>query len=179
MDANKKWMCNAKNIGCTFASLFAKMPEVVGWVTITNPERLEIPKDALILSLQFTNGETKEDVLKWALANGFYTEDLSGGNTGLRYKVGKQVSWVQYFGKDSHVKTRQAPIPELMMCVRLPKKYYWRVGYKGILHLAHASVEGIKSIKADKMWETSFKRTEKSLGHKPTLEQAAKTTYHG
>ena len=178
-DLNKKWMCNSKNIGCTFAALFAKSPEVVGWKTIINPDKLEIPKDAMIVSLQFTNGETKQDVMNWALSNGFFLEDIGEGNTGLRYKVGKEISWVQYFGKDSHVKTRQAPIPELMMCVRLPKKYYWKVGFKGVLHLAHASIEGLKGIKVDKMWETSFKRTAKSLGHSPTLSEAAKTTYHG
>jgi len=174
---NRKWMCNSKNIGCTFASLFARNPELVGWKTIVNPDKLEIPNDALILSLQFPN-MNKETVLEWALANGFYLEDIGEGNSGLRYKIGKEISWVQYFGLDSHVKTRQAPIPELMMCVRLPKKYYWKVGFKGILHLAHASVEGIKNIKVDKMWETSFKRTEKSLGHKPSLKEAAKCTYH-
>lgn len=177
MNLNRKWMSNARNIGCTFAALFARNPELVGWNTIVNPSRLEIPKNALILSLQFPY-MNKETVLEWALANGFYLEDIGEGNIGLRYKIGKEISWVQYFGKDSHVKTRQAPIPELMMCVKLPPKYYFKVGFKGILHLAHASIEGLKSIKVDKMWETSFKRTEKSLGHKPTLIQAAKTTYH-
>lgn len=177
-DLNKKWMCNAKNIGCTFAAIFAKNPELVGWYTIVNPDGLHIPNDALILSLQFPD-MNKALVMQWALNNGFYLEDIGEGNTGLRYKVGNQVSWVQYFGEDSHVKTRQAPIPELMMCVKLPKKYYWRVGYKGILHLAHASIEGIKNLKVDSMWNTSFKRTAKSLGHTPTLKEAAKTTFHG
>lgn len=178
VDINKKWMSNSKNIGCTFAAFFAKMPEMVGWHTIVNPDRLEIPKDAKILSIQFPQGN-KETVMQWALSNGFYLEDIGDGNTGLRYNIKNQVSWVQYFGQDSHVKTRQSPIPELMMCVKLPKKYYWKVGFKGVLHLAHTSIEGLKSIKVDKMWETSFKRTEKSLGHKPTLKEAAKTTYHG
>lgn len=178
MNANQKWMSNAKNIGCTFAALFAKRPELVGWKTLVNPDVLRIPKDALILSLQFPD-MNKAHVMNWALNNGFYLEDIGQGNTGLRYKIGNQIAWVQYFGQDSHVKTRQAPIPELMMCVKLPAKYYWKVGYKGILHLAHASIDHVKSIKADKMWESSFKRTAKSLGHSPTLAEAAKTTYHG
>lgn len=177
-DENKKWMSNSKNIGCTFAALFAKNPKSVGWKTIVNPHTFEIPNDAFILSLQFPMGDIAT-VLSWAIRKGFYIEHLEGKNIGLRYKIGDQISWVQYFGPDSHVKTRQAPIPELMMCVKLPAKYYMKVGFKGILHLAHASIEGIKSMKVDKMWETSFKRTEKSLGHKPTLREAAKTTYHG
>lgn len=177
MDINKQWMSNSKNIGCTFAALFAKNPNLVGWQTYINPSKFFIPKDALILSFQFPN-QTKDEVLQWALDNGFYLEELPEDNKGLRIKIDNKISWVQYFGPDSHVKTRSAPVPELMLCVKLPKKYYWKVGYKGILHLAHASIEGIKSLKVDKMWETSFKRTTKSLGHQPTLKEAAKTTYH-
>lgn len=170
-------MSNAKNIGCTFAAFFAKNPHLVGWQTIINPEKLEIPKDSFMISLQFHNSD-KSQVFRWARNNGFYIEWIDDKHSGLRYKIGGNVSWVQYFGPDSHVKTRQSPIPELMMCVKLPKKYYLKVGFKGILHLAHASIEGLKSIKVDKMWETSFKRTEKSLGHTPTIAEAAKTTYN-
>lgn len=179
MDLNKTWMSNSKNIGCTFAALFAKNPQSVGWVTLTNPDVFRIPEGTFILSLQFPD-MNKTHVLNWALNNGFYLEDVGEGNKGLRYKVGDCISWVQYFGKDSHVKTRQAPISELMMCVKMPTKYYWQVGFKGILHLAHAGIQSIKYMtKVDKMWETSFKQTKKALGHSPTLAEAAKTTYHG
>lgn len=177
-DQNKIWMSNSKNIGCTFAAIFAKNPESIGWKTVVNPVSLSIPEDAMIFSIQFPEGN-KESVLKWALDNGFYLESLDEKNVGLRYKVdGKSISWVQYFGPDSHVKTRQAPIPELSMCVKLPAKYFVKVGFKGILHLAHASVASLSPKKAEKLWQTSFERTEKSLGHKPSLKEAAKTTYH-
>lgn len=177
-DLNKIWMQNSKNIGCTFASIFAKNPQSIGWVTIVNPEKLIIPEGAFIVSLQFPD-KNKEQVLEWALNNGFYLESLDEKNTGLRYLVnGKNIAWVQYFGKDSHVKTRQAPISELCFCVKLPTKYFIKVGFSGILHLAHASVQSLTDRKAAKLWETSFKRTEKSLGHKPTLKEGAKTTYH-
>lgn len=176
MDANKKWMATGA-IGCTFASLFAKKPELVGWKTIISPERFKVPTDALILSIQFPDGN-KESVMQWALNNGFYLENIGEGNTGLRYRIGKDISWVQYLGLDSHVKTRQSPIPELMMCVKLPAKYYAKVGFNGILHLAHTSIDGLKSLKVDKLWETSFKNTAKRLGFKPTLKEAAKTTYN-
>lgn len=177
-DLNKEWMINSKNIGCTFAAMFSKKPESIGWVTMVNPNKLSVPEGAFIVSLQFPD-LNKESVLQWALSNGFYLESLDEKNKGLRYKVdGKTIAWVQYFGPDSHVKTRQAPIPELCFCVKLPAHYFFKVGFKGVLHLAHASVLGIKPSKALKLWETSFKRTENSLGHKPTLKEAAKTTYH-
>lgn len=178
MDLNKKWMSNAKNIGCTFAALFANNPKSIGWVTVVNPQKMIIPKDAFIISIQFPNKD-KEYVKNWALENGFYIEDIDKRNKGLRYKIDdKSISWVQYFGPDSHVLTRQAPIPELCLCVKLPSHYYLNVGFKGILHLAHASIEGMKISKVHKLWETSFKRTRKSLGYSPTVKEAAKTTYY-
>ena len=177
MDQNKIWMSNAKNIGCTFAALFAKKPELVGWQTQINPERLVIPKDCFILSLQFPYMD-RFDVMTWALKNGFYLENLPDGNTGLRYKIGNNVAWVQYFGQDSHVKTRRTPVPELMMCFKVSAWTYAKVGFKGVLHLAHASIAMLTPRKADKMWNTSHKQTERSLGFKPTLAEAAKTTYH-
>ncbi|MCW3111310.1 MAG: Phi17:2 [Segetibacter sp.] len=165
-------------IGCTFASLFAKHPETVGWLTIVNPDKLVIPKEAIILSLQFP-GKNKDEVKAWALNNGFYLEDIGEGNTGLRYKIKQDVAWVQYFGLDSHVTTRKAPIPELMLCVKRPIGSYFKVGYNNILHLAHATVRQLSKNKADKLWETSYKNTAKRLGHSPTLSEASKTTYYG
>lgn len=176
-DLNKKWMQNANNIGCTFASLFAKNPEAVGWVTIVNPDKFIIPSKAFIVSLQFPN-KSKEYVLEWALNNGFYLERIDENNTGLRYTINGVISWVQYFGFDSHVKTRQAPIPEIMLCVKLPKKYYFEVGFNGILHLAHASIKGLSKLKLDKLWQTSHNKTKEVLGYKPTIKEAAKTTFN-
>lgn len=175
MDVNKQWMSTGK-IGCTFAALFAKHPERVGWVTIIKPIQFRIPNDAIILSLQFPD-ENKQTVLEWAIMNGFYLEDIGQGLTGLRYKIGDQIAWVQYFGPDSHVLTRQVPIPELMMCVKRPIGSYFKVAIGNILHLAHAPVTYLNKRKADKLWETSYSNTEKRLGHHPNLSEAAKTTY--
>ena len=105
-------------------------------------------------------------------------EDITSKNTiGLRIKTEEGVSWVQYFGKDSHAKTRQTPNAELLFCVKLPKKRYFKVGFKGVLHLAHASIEYLKEECLDKLWQGSFDKTEKILGHKPTINDAAKTTW--
>lgn len=177
MDANKQWMSTGK-IGCTFAALFAKAPERVGWVTIVSPLEFNIPADAFIVSLQFPN-QNKQWVLEWAIHNGFYLEDIGEDNTGLRYNIKTDVAWVQYFGPDSHVITRQAPIPELMLCVKRPIGSYFKVTYNGILHLAHANVRHLSKSKADKLWETSHINTAKRLGHSPFLSEAAKTTYNG
>lgn len=175
MDANKNWMTTGK-IGCTFAALFAKNPAKVNWVTIINPVHFEIPEDCAILSMQFP-GATIEIVRVWALSNGFYEEAITASLTGLRYRIGANIAWVQYFGPDSHVLTRQAPIPELMLCVKLPLGSYFKVGFNGILHLAHAAVTSLTKRKADKLWETSHINTKKKLGYSPTLVEAAKTTF--
>lgn len=176
MDQNKKWMARGK-IGCTFAAYFASRPQLCNWITVVSPESFSIPAGAAILSMQFP-GWDKAKVKEWALANGFYTEELGDGCTGLRYNVNCVVAWVQYFGPDSHVITRQAPIPELCMAVKLPAKYYWQVGYKNILHLAHASVGGLTQKMQDIFWNSSFDNTAKRLGKKPTVVEGAKTTYH-
>lgn len=175
MDANKQWMAKGK-IGCAFAAMFARKPESIGWVTVVNPEKFEIPEGCFILSLQFPD-KTKPQVIEWALQNGFYEEQLNDGMIGLRRDIDNNVSWVQYFGRDSHVETRKSPIPELLMCVKLPAKYYAKVGFKGVLHLAHASVESLTERASDILWKSSFTNTAKRLGFKPTIKEAAKTTY--
>lgn len=174
-DANKEWMASGK-MGCTFGALFAKNPASVNWVTQVNPDRLEIPDGAILLSLQFP-GKSAHEVEQWALLNGFYTEDYGSNGYGVRLKVDAGVSWVQYFGPDSHVKTRQAPTPELMLCVRVPAKIYWRVGFSGILHVAHSYLPGLTKRVADGLWFSSYRNTEKQLGHRPGKSEAAKITF--
>lgn len=178
MDANKKWMSKGY-IGCTFASYFAKHPHLCNWITIESPQILVIPHNAMILSLQFP-GENIHTVKQWALNNGFYLEEVSEGLSGLRYNIGNKVAWVQYLGPDSHVKTRQAPIPELILAVKLPQYIYEKVKVSNILHLAHASVQSLSKKAQDIMWNSSFKNTAKRLNKHPSIVEGAKTTYqHG
>lgn len=171
IDENLKYIRKGKT-GCVFATILAKNPEKVGWKRVFNPEKLEIPEDAFMVSFIF-EGRDKEYVRNWALQNGMYEEKTSDNTIGLRYKN----SWVQYFGQDSHVKTRQTPISELLFCVKLPKKYYYKVGFKGVLHLAHASIEHIKDNVLDFIWDRSFVRSKQIVGHKLGIEEAAKTTF--
>lgn len=173
---NLDWIKSGK-IGCTFASYFARMPELVGWQFQVNPVDLSIPEDCLMLSLIFPEGNI-DTVKNWALKNGFYLENVGEGLIGLRYNNKEGVSWVQYFGLDAPVKTRQAPVPMLMMCVKLPVKSYFKVGFNGILHIANTEVKNLSDYVANKLWETSHSNTTKQLGHPAGLREAAKTTYH-
>lgn len=175
MDKNLEFIQKGKT-GCVFATIMSRNPEKIGWVRIVNPKKLEIPNNAYIVSFIFEN-KNKEEVRQWALNNGMYEDITSKNTTGLRYKTKNGVSWVQYFGKDSHVKTRQTPNSELLFCVKLPKKTYFKVGFKGVLHLAHASIEHLKDKALDFIWDKSHQRTKEIIGYKPTVEEAAKTTF--
>lgn len=187
LDPNKEWMASGK-IGCTFAAMFAKNPESIGWYTTTwTTERIEdiinhMPKDMCILSIQFPEDwlckPDKNSVIEWALSYGCYAERLEDNCVGLRYKNEDVVSWVQYFGPDADVVTRRAPIPELCLCIKRPLKTYAKVGFKGILHLAHASIAGLTDKACDLLWNSSFINTKRRIGHDLTIKQAAKTTYY-
>lgn len=177
-DMNLNWIKSGAT-GCNFATLFAKNPESIGWKRIMWDDYLinGMPEGAFIISIIMPEHWKKADVIYFAECSDFYQESTGDGLTGLRFKIGENISWVQYFGPDSHVVTRQSPQPELLFCIKLPLKHYFRVGYKGILHLAHAAVGHLTQRKADKLWETSFKTTAKKIGHSPTIEEAAKTTF--
>lgn len=170
-----RWITSGK-IGCTFASVLARDHDKIGWKFQINPPNLWWSKDTHILSIIFPEKDI-HSVKQWALDNGMYLEDIDEMYQGLRLKIGDDISWVQYFGPDSHVVTRQAPHSMLNLCIKLDKVSYFKVGFKGILHLAHASIRYLNRFDCDKLWDSSFKNTEKRLGHKPTIREAAKTTY--
>jgi len=169
------WIKSGK-IGCVFASALVQKHNEIGWIFIVNQEKLEIPKSAFLLSIIFPDSNVQA-VQKWALGNGMYLENIDKLYQGLRIKVGTDISWVQYFGKDSHVKTRQSPYPMLSFAVKLPPTYYVKVGFNGILHLAHASVENLSKRVADALWVNSIAKTKRELGYSPTIREAAKTTF--
>lgn len=179
MDSNKQWIIKG-NTGCAFASIMAKKPELINWKTIVLPDKLIIPENCSILSLQFP-GYTIRSVRKWALANGFYEENIEfeckiNHPIGLRYKIADMVSWVMYIGPDMQIKTRCAPTPELIMCTKLQGQQYFKVLangfygdlYNGNLSLVHADITTLKNV--DKLWDFSYKKTTKILGHIPSIE---------
>lgn len=182
---NREWIAKG-NTGCTFATLFAKKPDMVGWkfINFMEYQQGKVPNDCLIVSIEFpmmhshNDGEwSKDDVKNWALNNGFYIEMTSDNTEGLRLKCDEGVSWVQYFGMDSHVSTRRTPLPMLMFTRKLGKAHYIKVGFNGLLHLAHAFYDKISEPVYDLLWDRSYKQTRKKLGQPPDITQAAKTTF--
>jgi hypothetical protein len=179
---NQQWIAKGST-GCTFATLFSKTPEVVGWRFLTPGQwwHLKYLTDELplIVSIEFNNDGywNKKTVREWALSQGFYEEETSPDTIGLRIQCKQGVAWVQYFGPDSHVKTRQSPTPMLLYTNHLGKAYYVKVGFKGILHLAHAWYHKISERVYDLLWERSYQQTKKKIGHAPTIVEAAKTTW--
>lgn len=175
IDETLKWIRSGK-IGCTFATALSRNPDSIGWKFQVNPTKLEWDEDVYLLSIIFPDSDIYV-VRAWALEQGMYIESIDDFYEGLRLKIGNDISWVQYFGPDSHVKTRQSPYPMLNLCVKLSPYSYFKVGFKGILHLAHASIKNFSLRNQNILWATSHTMTNKRLGHKPTICEAAKTTY--
>lgn len=178
---NREWIMKG-NTGCTFATLFSKTPEVVGW-RFLNPiqwEHLLIYHQLpLIVSIEFPNDGyfNKDTIRKWALSAGFWEEETSDKTIGLRRQCEQGVAWVQYFGPDAHIPTRQSPTPMLLYTNKLGLSYYTKVGFKGVLHLAHAWYDKISDRVYDLLWDRSYQQTKKKLGKTPDITSAAKTTW--
>lgn len=177
IEEQKSWIRSGK-IGCTFASYLVRKHDEIGWhFTMWNGEvKMHLWGNTLIASIIFP-GFNKDSVRRWALANGMYIEKTGEDTEGLRYKNEHGVSWVQYFGPDSHVKTRQSPHPMLTFTIKRPAHTYAKVGWNGILHLAHASIEGMGSYLCNRLWDTSLDNTTRVLGHKAGPNEAAKVTF--
>lgn len=170
-----KWIKSGK-IGCTFASALVRKHDLIGWKFQISPDKLEWDNETSILSIIFPKKDIYS-VKEWALDNGMFLEDIEDLYQGLRLRIDDKISWVQYFGPDSHVITRQSPYPMLNLCVKVPPTFYYLVGYKKILHLAHASIEFLKQEKLLSLWYSSLRNTKGRLGHKPTIREAAKITF--
>lgn len=173
---NLEWIQKG-NTGCTFATLFAKNPKAVGWKFYNYLDYSSPNSEDLIISIEFPENTTKDLVKEWALNNGFYIEDTSETTEGLRIKCSEGVAWVQYFDPDSHVITRRSPLPMLMYTNKLGKAHYAKVGFNGILHLAHAFWDKITEKTYDLLWKRSYIQTKKKLGNTPDINSAAKTTW--
>lgn len=175
------WIASGK-IGCVFASALVKQRHKIGWRFYTKDNAMQYRQDIsdgkVFIASVIYPGMTLKEVREHALNSGMYIEDIEGLYEGLRINFGNgHVSWVQYFGPDSHVKTRRSPYPMLSFTVKLPAHVYAKTMMKGIYHLAHASIEFLTAKKANTLWERSFAKTKKELGHSPTIAEAAKTTF--
>lgn len=180
---NLEWIAQG-NTGCTFATMFARDPEKVGWVHTTYDKWMEeVNKNPCLISIEFPPDWTVKKVRQWALNTRiFLEEDVDtegfGDAIGLRIKMIGKKSWVQYFGPDSHVITRRTPAPMLMYTRRLnPLGYFKQVGFNGIFHLAHAFANHLTDKVVDVLWNRSFEQTRKKIGKQLGNAEAAKTTW--
>ena len=185
---NMEWIA-AGNTGCTFATLFARKPESVGWTHVTSEHydkhRMSKHTNYLLASIEFPPDWNAKKVREWCKKWSWFNEvEVGEEYIGLRYNPSingfsqSKESWVQYFGPDSHVVTRQTPNPMIMYTRKLnPLGYVKQVGFTGILHLAHAFSVHITEKMADILWKRSFEQVKRKIGHTPTIREAAKTTW--
>lgn len=177
----KDWIKSGK-IGCVFASALVKQAEKIGWKFYLKENAIDYRQDisdgkVFIASIIYP-GMTAKEVKEHALNSGMYIENINDMYEGLRVSFGNgNISWVQYFGLDSHVKTRQSPHPMLSFAIKLPTHVYAKTMAKGIFHLAHASIEFLTAKKCDTLWEQSYSKTKKELGYSPTIRESAKVTF--
>src|SRR5688572_19896998 len=97
---NQEWIQKGST-GCTFATLFSKSLDTVGWRFINPVQWWYGRRDGnlpLIVSIDFPNDGywNKKTVREWALEQGFYEEDTSDNTIGLRIECKEGVAWVQY-----------------------------------------------------------------------------------
>lgn len=89
---NREWISKGRT-GCTFATLFAKHPEVVGWQFMDSIQWKANERDplfkALIVGIEFPDHFSREMVREWALDNGFYEEGTGTETVGLRMNCQK------------------------------------------------------------------------------------------
>lgn len=175
MDKNLKWMQKG-NLGCVFGTYFSQNPEKYGWKRFIDPTELHDFQDYSSVSLVFENFDLKQ-TREWALNNGFYEEKINDECIGLRIKVRDKVAWVQYFGQESHVKTRQSPCSELIFKVGNPIDAFHRVKVDEVLHLAQMAINTSIKKFAESFWRKSFENTKKIIGHELGVKEAAKTTW--
>ena len=172
-----RWIKSGK-IGCAYAAALVNQRDLIGWkfevVNDLENYDFKIAEDTYLLSLVFPF-ENLKSVKDWALKNGFFIEDIDDIHEGLRIEIDNKKAWVLYFGPDSHWKTRQSPHPMLMFTVKIPKIYHVKVLLKGVLSVAHASLEYISEKQNEIFWKQSHVMSKNHLGYSPKKEDAMAT----
>ncbi|QUM82360.1 hypothetical protein HWV01_19785 [Moritella sp. 5] len=184
--------------GCVFAAIAANDLQKYEWnqevFESVEPDEIDRAinfykdkKGISTLSLIFPNVKTVYDLCTLINTLGkckniiIESNDHEGYNCfGIRVKYGEMLSWVTGFGPFCFFPaTRQAPYTEISFRIK-PKPHYdyeLKEAPSDILHLAHMDVKNVGAKSFKKMWDTSLKKTEKILGHKPDFISAAKTTF--
>lgn len=169
-----RWIRSGK-IGCAYASVLVNYRKLIGWnffvITDIENSKLKIGNDDFLLSIVFPN-ENLYAVKEWALKNSFFIEDVDAVYDGLRIEIDGKKAWVLYFGPDSHWETRKSPYPMLIFAVKIPKIYHAKVLMKGVLSVAHASLEFISEKQNELLWKQSHIMSKNILGYSPKREDA-------
>lgn len=177
IETQVSWIRSGK-IGCAYASALVNQRKLIGWnfvvITDATNSKLKIKNDDYLLSIVFPN-ENLNSIKEWALNNGFFLEDVDAIYEGLRIEIEDKKAWVLYFGPDSHWTTRQSPYPMLMFSVKIPKIYHAKVLMKGVLSVAHASLEFISEKQNELFWKQSHVMSKNILGYSPKKEDALGT----
>jgi len=184
--------------GCLFAAHAAKSPEDYGWrfsVCDINAEYIEILIQSAITdasvstqSIIFPRVISRDDLLELLsilatvpsviLEQQELFEDAIC--LGYRIKVDDLVSWATGFGGFGFLpKTRQAVFTEIVFRSKPRPQYEWvmKEASEGVIHLADMDMRGMSENQLKALWYGSFDNTERSIGHKPDMRSAAKTTF--
>jgi len=89
------------------------------------------------------------------------------------------LAWVMGFGPhESFAKTRQSPYTEIVIPVK-PKPddtYHRHNNDKSSAHVADQHIDLDEKV-MDRLWDNTYKKTRKVLGHEPDLFSGARTTF--
>lgn len=190
--------------GCIFSQVIAQSPSDYDWQASVVAELNEISakeiddliKQAIenpsvkLLSIIFPSVKTTEDltmlveILAYESANIILVNDESvNGLVALALRVALEndevLAWVMGFGPhDTFAKTRQSPYTELVIPVKpKPEDTYYRHNQdKSSAHVADQHIDLEEKV-MDRLWENTYKKTRKILGHEPDIFSGARTTF--
>ena len=186
------------NAGCLFAAHASAEPEKFGWylaVSEIDQKHIEtLIQSAIADEKVSTQSIIFPKVLVWedlrallltlvkiqAISLGQEEECEGSVCLGYRLKIEDNSSWILGFGGfDFLPKTRQALFTEIVFRCK-PKPEYQQVmkeSDKGVLHIAHMDMQGMRENKFKSLWYGSINHVEEILGRASDLRSKAKTTF--
>lgn len=201
-DIQNTWHVKGNN-GCIFSQVIASNVErynwkktIIGSLDQNTPEQVDsVVNDAItnpeirLLSLIFPTVKSVEnlrdlcEMLSTVTQTIFLLEDkYVDGLVALSYRTGldngQVLAWIMGFGPyDFFAQTRQAPFTEFVIPVKQkPDNTYHRHNQdKTSAHVADQHIPLDDKV-LDRIWVNTFKKTEKTLGHKPNIFSGARTT---
>ncbi|MCA9382413.1 hypothetical protein KC660_03340 [Candidatus Dojkabacteria bacterium] len=190
--------------GCIFSQVIAQSPSEFDWqasvvhnlndnsgreIDILVNQAIENPAIRL-LSIIFPSVLTDEDLTKLVEILSYETTSILLLNdeslndfVALAFRVALEndevLAWVMGFGPhESFAKTRQSPYTEIVIPVK-PKPddtYHRHNNDKRSAHVADQHIDLDDKV-MDRLWENTYKKTRKVLGHEPDLFSGARTTF--